>query len=163
MASSVEVRAPLRVRLMGIWMLAIFGATTSLAIGLVVTGAQGAVVAILLLSSPLAYYGVRLVGLRASIDDRGLTIRNRWRTHLAPWSKINEIDFEKRPMPWMYRLSLVSDRWTGVVRMSDGTELEVEATDTIKAFVFGRNFTGSKESASSRVDMLRAALDQHKA
>lgn len=140
---------------MGAWMLVIVALGSVLFVASAIAeGTWGVLFLLVVWSLPLGLYGVRIMRMAVVADMAGLVVHNRFRSRALGWSEIASISFEKRRGPWWYPVVMIWDRWIGVVRLVDGREVEVEATETFWANWSGRLFTGSKREAEKRTERL---------
>jgi hypothetical protein len=150
------IRAPAGVRAFGVYMLAVVVVGSVVFVAVAASGDSGALVGLVLWSLPAGYYATRLMRLSVVADDLGVVVHNRYRSRELCWSDIESISFEKRRGPWWYPLVMIWGRWVGVIRLRDGTDVEVHAFESFWANWSGRLFSGSKRSCELRTERLRA-------
>ena len=119
------IRAPKRVRAMAVWMLTMVVIGSALFVGnAIASGEWGLLLVLVFWSLPLGYYASRLMRLSAVADGDGVIVHNRYRSRTLRWSDIEAISYEKRRGPWWYPLVMIWDRWVGVIRLRDGSDME---------------------------------------
>ena len=144
---------------MAVWFLTIVVIGSALFVGnAIASGEWGLLLVLVFWSLPLGYYGSRLMRLSAVADADGVIVHNRYRSRTLRWSDIEAISYEKRRGPWWYPLVMIWDRWVGCIRLRDGSDVEVDATETFWANWSAHLFTGSKRSGDERTARLVDAM-----
>jgi len=117
--------------------------------GLIVPPLSGSVAAYVigpLWGLAVLLYGLRVVRLSVVASPESLIVRNRFRSYRVAWADIVSIDYIERRVPVAMRMSFMSDRWAGRIRCRAGADPWLDATETFKAFPYGRTFSQHPET-----------------
>lgn len=102
---------------------------------------------------------VRVLRAGVFIDRSMLVVRNmRWRkTRTVPLSSVTSVTFEQR-RAGVLQHGNTTERWIGVVHLVDGSEIEMDPTESRKVFLYGTLLSKSKDVAAREVDAIRRAI-----
>jgi len=91
---------------------------------------DGITLAIALLAH--AAYGARAYSVAVVVSRSHIVIRNRFQTRTVEIADIQALRFEARWSFWRCASSQASERYVGVLHRSDGTSIELLATESFK-------------------------------
>jgi hypothetical protein len=131
--------------------------------GFVVVASQGEVGGIIFVTiwaGFFLYYGLHVARLAVVCDANGLTVRNRFRTRRLSWSDIRWVGFGERarpPLQWGMK-----DRASGLLRLTDKTEVFLDATESFRYRFYGSAFSMKRSQAEDSVARIRSIWESRR-